>query len=88
MPKKSCRVVTFISMRFMKNEVPLSERQKQWVPFQSIRVEDAAASALERKMVLDLGVDFRSHLMQKNQKDIIEGERVAHLYPTRLKPCP
>lgn len=27
-PKKSCRVVTFISMRFMKTEVPFREMQK------------------------------------------------------------
>lgn len=53
MPKKSRRVMTFISMRFMNNEVPLSEMQRRWVPFQSIRAEDAAASVLERKMVLD-----------------------------------
>lgn len=86
MPKKSRRVMTFISMRFMNNEVPLSEMQRRWVPFQSIRAEDAAASVLERKMVLDPRRLQVPHLMQKNQKDLIEGERVTHLYPIRLKP--
>lgn len=43
---------------------------------QGLRIR--AASVLERKMVLDPGAGFRSHLLQKNQKYVIEVEGAGH----------
>lgn len=56
------------SSRFMKNEIPLSETQHDGFHF------TAPGPVLENKN----SAGSRSHVMQKNQNQVIGGEGVAH----------
>lgn len=65
MPKKSCRGITFISMRFMKMKSLSAKYKNNEFHFGAPLPEDSGSFFLEKKkkkkMVLNPEVGFRSH---------------------------